>query len=537
MQSEVDILAVDDRKEDLATIEAILGSGEYNLVKVRSGSEALRQLLSRDFALILLDVVMPDLDGFEVARIVKQRPRSRLTPIIFLTGGTNDVNYIYQAYSLGAVDYLVKPFDPDVLRAKVKIFADLFRKDRRITEQAEALRLADLRERERELGEVRRSSERRYRNLAEAIPQIVWTASTDGQVTYFNERWAERTGVATAEALGASWQSALHPDDARAFSERWREALAKETVLELEVRLRGRDRRYRWFLCRALPERSSEGRVVGWLGTYTDFDDRKRAFDAAERAIRVRDDFLSIASHELRTPLMTLDLRLKSLGEDLDRPASEGPDPLSRKLASAVRQSDRLMGLVTDLLDVSRVSNGKLTLRRDRFDMAEAACEVIEQLTETTAAAGCSIALALGPPAIGSWDRTRIEQIFRNLLGNAVKYAPGSEIQVFVGERGGLAVAEVRDHGIGIAQKDLQRVFRQFERAVPPRNYGGLGLGLFIVQQIARAHGGEVRVESKVGRGSRFWIELPFESGSGVHEVPDAALPTARTDTGSQGVH
>ena len=530
MPFDVDILAVDDRAEDLVTIGAILTSPEYNVVRVRSGAEALRRLLTQDFALILLDVVMPDLDGFEVARIVKQRERSRLTPIIFLTGGTHDINYIYKAYSLGAVDYLVKPFDPDLLRAKVKIFAELFRKDRRIMEQAEALRLADLRERDRELTEVRRANERRYRNLAEAIPQVVWTADTDGEVTYFNERWVEHTGMPMARSLGAQWRAALHPDDAQVFSERWREALSRESGLELELRLRGRDRRYRWFLCRAAPEKNGEGRVVGWLGTCTDFDDRKRAFDAAERAIRIRDEFLSIASHELRTPLMTLDLRLKSLGEDLDLVrATEGQERLSRKLAAALRQSKRLMGLVDDLLDVTRVTHGQLSLDRARFDLADAAREVVEQLAETAAGAGCTVVLEAASPVVGGWDRTRIEQVFRNLLGNAIKYAPNSEIVIFVGERSGRAVAEVRDHGMGIAENDVQRVFGQFERAVPPRNYGGLGLGLFIVQQIARAHAGEAHVGSTLGQGSRFWVELPFESGSGVHGVPHATA-TARAD-------
>lgn len=517
-RADVDILVVDDRPEDLTTIDAILASRSFNLVHARSGGDALRRLLVQDFALILLDVVMPDIDGFEVARIAKQRARCKLTPIIFLTGRDSDVETIYKGYSLGAVDYLVKPLDADVLRAKVEIFVELFRKDRRITEQAEALRLADLRERERELREVRLASEHRYKNLAEAIPQVVWTADVTGGVTYFNERWAEHTGIPTEHALGGKWQAALHPADAATFTTRWREALATETVLELELRLRGRDRRHRWFLCRAIPERSSDGHVVGWLGTYTDFDDRKRAFDAAERAIRIRDEFLSIASHELRTPLMTLALRLNSLGDDLSS-ATSSPEVLGQKLASAVRQSDRLMKLVDDLLDVGRVGRGKLSLTRDRFDMIEAAREVIDQLGEASTKAGCTIHLDATTPVIGIWDRTRIEQIFRNLIGNAIKYAPRSSIEVFVGERDGHAVAEVRDRGIGVAQKDLQRIFGQFERAVPPRNYGGLGLGLFIVHEIARAHGGVARVESKLGEGSRFWVELPFESNSGIHGV------------------
>ena len=266
-----------------------------------------------------------------------------------------------------------------------------------------------------------------------------------------------------------------------------------------------------------LPKRNGQGGVVGWLGTYTDFDDRKRAFDAAERAIRVRDEFLSIASHELRTPLMTLDLRLKSSRRG---PHQDGRCAPTRFPASSRRRcaDDRLIGLVDDLLDVSRVNNGQLSLHRGSFDMADAAREVIDQLAETAAGAGCcESCFEVGSPVVGGWDRSRIEQVFRNLLSNALKYAPKSEIRRLCrrterarGRRG----ARSRD---GHRREGRATHLRPVRAGRPPRNYGGLGLGLFIVQQIARAHAGEARVESKLGEGSRFWIELPFESGSGVH--------------------
>lgn len=494
----VDVLAVDDRVENLAAIEAILEGGEFRIVRAQSGREALRHLLTREFALILLDVVMPDIDGFEVARIAKLRSRSRLTPIIFLTGGVGE-DHVYRGYSVGAVDYIVKPFDPEVLRAKVNIFAELHRKDRRIREQAEALRAAEA-----------RANERRYRNLAEAIPQIVWAASADGVARYFNARWQEFTGMSSADSLGALWQSALHEDDRTTFTERWYAAVAAGTAVEIEVRIRARDGSARWFLCRGVPERDPTGVVVGWLGTFTDVDERRRAYDAAERAILARDEFLSVASHELRTPLMTLALRLQSLGDEL------GELVQSPKLASAMHQCERLRVLVEDLLDVSRIDAGKLALLRERFDLTEVARDVLEQHSESATAAGCRLTLDAPAPTIGLWDKTRLEQVLRNLLGNAIKYAPRSPIDVFVGEREGQAVVEVRDGGSGIAPADLGRVFRRFERAVPPRNYGGLGLGLFIVQEIARAHGGIARAESVLGRGSRFWISIPFESVSGV---------------------
>jgi CheY-like chemotaxis protein len=187
MADPVDILVVDDLPENLLALEAILAQEDYRLVRATSGPEALRAILEQDFAVILIDVVMPGMDGFDVVDLVKRRERSRHTPIIFLTAAGTKLDFIYRGYSVGAVDYLLKPIDPDVLRAKVAIFAELFRKDRRIREQGEALR----------------------RNLAEAIPQIVWTAGGDGTITYFNRRWCEYTG----HAAGADWKAAIAPDD------------------------------------------------------------------------------------------------------------------------------------------------------------------------------------------------------------------------------------------------------------------------------------------------------------------------------------
>ncbi len=513
--TDVTILAVDDRKEDLLTISAILSSPDYTVVTASSGKEALRRILEREYAVILLDVMMPDLDGFEVARIVKQREKSRLTPIIFLTAGGEDVSFIYRGYSLGAVDYLVKPIDPDVLRAKVAIFVELFNKDQRIKQQALALREADQKAKERELAEVLTLSEERYRNLAEAIPQIVWTADADGQLTYVNQRWIEYTGLPIEGAIGTGWMSVLHPRDSAVLGKQWREAIALGRVHELECRLRGHDRKYRWYLCRAVPDRDRNAQVVGWLGTFTDFDDRRRALDAAERAVRTRDEFLSIASHELRTPLMTLDLRLRGIDDLVQSPRANEED-LSKKVRSALRQANRLTTLVDSLLDVSRMTSSDLALRLERVELAQAVRGVVDQFAEAADDAECKVVLHPGSSVVGNWDRGRIEQVLQNLINNAIKYAPKSVIDVIVERRGDNAILEVRDHGIGIAARDLKRIFRQFERAVPSRNYGGLGLGLFIVRQIVSAHGGTVSVASKVGKGTTFTVALPLDMAPAV---------------------
>jgi PAS domain S-box-containing protein len=282
----VSILVVDDRASDRLVVETILANPLYELVGAASGKEALRRVLERDFAVILLDVLLPDMDGFEVAAILKQRVRSRDTPILFLTADGADVGKLYRGYSVGAVDYLIKPIDRDVLRAKVAIFVELYRKDQRIKEQAEALIEADRRARARELAELREASDKRYRDLAEAMLPVVWTAGADGAVRYFSPRWYETTGQTEDAALGWGWIAAVHPDDSGAREDSWRAALAAGNIWQLECRLRDRDGSYRWYQCRAVPERNEVGEVVGWLGTYTDCDELKRAHGAAEASAR-----------------------------------------------------------------------------------------------------------------------------------------------------------------------------------------------------------------------------------------------------------
>jgi PAS domain S-box-containing protein len=491
MASDVDILVVDDRPENLVAVEAILSGDNYRLVTASSGPDALRRILEQDFAVLLIDVVMPGMDGFEVAELAKQRERSRHTPIIFLSAGGWNMDFIYRAYSVGAVDYLAKPINPDMLRAKVRIFVDLFVKDRCIREQAEALRVA---------------SEQRYRNLAEAIPQIVWTATADGSITYFNRRWAEYTGQPAADAAGDGWMSALAADDVERHAAAWRDGVSRGDVFELECRVRGGDGAYRWHLCRAVPEIEG-GRIVAWLGTFTDCDAIKRECEIAERAVYARDEFLSVASHELRTPLSTLLLRLKSLHR-LDV-ASE-----ARKVDACLRQSTRLVTLVDSLFDFSRITTGRLGLQYESFDLVESAREAAARLDEHAALAGARVEICADRAVRGRWDRLRVEQVIENLLSNAIKYAAGQPITVAIDTHGDLARLAVSDRGPGIARSDLARIFEPFERASSTVAYAGMGLGLFIAREYAAAHGGTIAVSSVPGEGTTFTVELPRAEAS-----------------------
>jgi PAS domain S-box-containing protein len=274
------ILLVDDRPENLVALQAILEPLGENLILATSGEEALRRLLVHDVAVILLDAQMPGLDGFETASLIKQRTKTRTIPIIFLTAISKEERHVFRGYSAGAVDYLFKPFDPDVLRSKVAVFVDLYRKSRELQRQAELLR-------ERELTTARRESEQRYRALADAMPQIVWTARPDGQATYYNRRWYEYTGLDPRPPAGEEWISVVHPDDLQRTMKLRRETLANGEVFEVEYRFRAADGSYRWHLGRAVPLRNERTNEIDfWVGTATDIDAQKRTEQTQDFLLR-----------------------------------------------------------------------------------------------------------------------------------------------------------------------------------------------------------------------------------------------------------
>ncbi|MCC2670636.1 MAG: tmoS, partial [Armatimonadetes bacterium] len=285
-----------------------------------SGLEALKRLLSEEFAVILLDVQMPELDGFETARLIRERNRTHHTPIIFLTAINTDRTHVALGYALGAVDYLFKPLDAEILKAKVASFVELARKtralerevrqrehaeeavralnlelERRVNQRTVALRTAN-RELRSEISERKRAedareslllalvgSEEQYRALADAMPQLVWTAVPDGSFDYVNQRWVEYTGLSQDDSEGDGWQAALHPDDLRPTVERWKQSVRTGQVFEIGCRFRrSRDAMHRWHLSRALPQRDADGRICRWLGTCTDIDDQKRIEDSLQ---------------------------------------------------------------------------------------------------------------------------------------------------------------------------------------------------------------------------------------------------------------
>jgi len=224
-----------------------------------------------------------------------------------------------------------------------------------------------------------------------------------------------------------------------------------------------------------------------------------------ERAVAAREQFLSIASHELRTPLTSLQLQLQSLAR------SAGPDPkASGKVRAAARSAERLAELVYRLLDVSRTGSRELEIVPEETDLADVARAAAARFADALEDSGSSLSLAVGGPVRGHWDRLRVDSVVANLISNAIKYGGGKPIELGVEQVGSRARLWVRDQGIGVAEADRARIFDRFERAVPERNYGGFGIGLWLARLVAEAHGGSLRLEGPPGGGSTFVLELPL---------------------------
>jgi signal transduction histidine kinase len=293
---------------------------------------------------------------------------------------------------------------------------------------------------------------------------------------------------------------------------------------EMEYRLRRHDGEYRWILDRGRPRYTPDGTFAGFIGSCVDITERKELERELRRAVRARDEFLSVASHELRTPITALQLNLESLARATgsDTISDERLTRIGKHAARALDKTAHLTDMVNTLLDVSRVSDGRLTLQREPVELGQLVRRVVDRQQDAAMQAGCVLHVSVESALRGSWDRFRIEQVVGNLLSNALKYGVGRPIEVVVSSTTGGARLVVTDRGIGIAPSDQPKVFDRFARFVPTRNYGGFGLGLWISREIVLAHGGTIRLESAPGTGSSFIVELPGEDDRGEDDRKEA---------------
>lgn len=505
VEATASILMVDDRPANLLALEAILDPLEQRLVKVDSGEAALEKIREEDFAVILMDVRMPGMDGLRTIELIKQREGSARIPIILLTAVSIDSSDIAGGYALGAVDFILKPLDPEILRSKVSVFVDLYLKEQMIKRQAELLR-----QREREAFE--RRSEQRFRALMDALPQCVWAARSDRKFYYWNKQATEYSGEPGNEPVSFELLlEQVHPEDRDLAAAEWEAATATETDATCQVRLkRHSDGAFAWFLIRIVPLRES-GKLTGWIVAATDIDTQHHALEQAEAANRMKEDFLAIVSHELRNPLNAI-----KVWTHLLRQGTLDPKKREKAMEAIERNVDLQTSLVEDILDVSSIVRGrmKLTLRPQPLaPIVEAAIAAVKPGVE---AKGVELQYECeAPTEIVSADTERLQQVFWNLLSNALKFTPsGGKVTVRVSREGHQAVVMVRDTGQGISPEFLPFAFDRFRQAESPytRVNGGLGLGLAIARQLVELHGGNITADSEgVDKGATFWILLPVK--------------------------
>jgi len=384
------ILIVDDLPENLQALEALLRHDQRAIHQASSGEAALTLLLEHEFALAILDVQMPGMNGFELAELMRSTSRTRHIPIVFVSAAGRELDYAFKGYETGAVDFMYKPLDSDAVRSKVNVFVALDQQRRETARQMIAL---------------------------------------------------------------------------------------EKSRQEQEI------------LLRELNQTQQE----------------------LQRSLKMRDEFMSLVAHELRTPLNTLFLetQMRSLQLKRGNSAAFGPQQMEAMVQRDERQIKSMIRLIDDMLDVSRMRSGKLSIRPAQVELMRLLERVVSDLSLQAATTGNALTLMPHEQINGCWDEFRVEQVIVNLLTNALRYGCGQPVEVSVDRDGDLVRINVRDHGKGIAPADLDRIFEPYERGARNGEPKGLGLGLYISRQLAISHGGELRVTSTPGQGSTFSLILP----------------------------
>lgn len=356
-------------------------------------------------------------------------------------------------------------------------------------------------------------SEERFRLLVDSVENYaIFMLDVRGHVVTWNGGAERIKGFKAEEVIGQHFSIFRLPEDARAGK--------CDEVLEIAAR-EGRHEEEGWRLRKdgsiffasivLTAIHASSGALVGFAKVTRDLTERRLLENErlsrarAEEAVRLRDDFLSIASHELKTPLATLQIDLQGLNEG----RGSCDERAMRKVDRSLRSTKRLTALVDSLLDVSRIAEGQLVLKTERFDLALALIQLVEGLQPLAARSGCTLSIETASAIYGTWDRLRIEQVVMNLTFNAFKYSGSGPVAITVANEGGIVVIEVRDRGPGIANEALGRIFTRFERAAPLRHYGGLGLGLYVSRQIVEGHGGTIVARNLPDGGACFTLRLP----------------------------
>lgn len=475
MAQMINILLVDDRPDGLLALEAVLGSPEYRLVKASSGQEALSCLLLYDFALILLDVQMPGMNGFEVAQKIKQNALWKEIPIIFLTAISKEIAHIYRGYDCGAVDYLFKPFDPWILKSKVAVFVDLYKKNKKLIEQAKIIQENERKEAQRQFEEFEFESRQHYRNLADAIPHIVWKGKIDGSLDYYNQVWLEYAGE-----RGTDWQNAIDAEDLPRFLTLWSETLNSGMPGEMECRLLRHDGASRWHLVRVSLDRGRSGDITSWIATCTDIHDRKRAEKKLEEArldleqrVKDRTKELSLTHEALRDEMAErakaqkeiLDIsekEQKRIGQDLHDGLAQQlagisfkskilEQKLSNKLPEEAEEASEIQDLLKNVIsETKRLAKGFYPIELERHGLLHAVRELAVN-TEKMFFMTCHCDWDTSIKIDNMETERHLYRIIQEAINNALKHGKAKNIQVSFRKKDGMVLLAVENDGMGIS--------------------------------------------------------------------------------------
>jgi PAS domain S-box-containing protein len=522
--SRATILIVDDQDVNLVALQGLLRRPDVDILVARSGQDALELLLRHDVILAIVDVQMPVMDGFELAELMHGVERTRHVPIIFLTAGDHDNERRFRGYDAGAVDFLYKPIEPEILRRKVGVFVQLSRQRLDLARQRDEVRA--IAEEKSRLVRQLQESEERFRALADHMPSMAWMMDENGSLSWYNRRWYDYTGTTFEEVQGWGWQQVHHPDHVERVLASKRRALETGTPWEETFPLRGKDGLFRWFLSRAVPIRDAEDRIVRWFGTNTDVteqrqaeenlresEDRMRLFSVQlEQLVEERTDELTQSQAQLRALATELNLTEQ---QERKRLAAELHDHLAQMLVLCrlkLGQSRRIPGVVEDCQRLIRQTEEVLdeALTYTRTLVADLAPPVLHDFGLPAALKWLAaymerheLAVTLEVPdnshlALPEDQAVLLFQSARELLMNTSKHAETGAATLSLSQQNGALHIEVRDEGKGMDPLAAQ---------VPSLSSK---FGLFSIRERMRALGGAFQIESAPGRGTTARLMLPL---------------------------
>ena len=502
------ILLVDDKPENLFSLRQILELNQFLTDTASSGEEALKKVLKQEYALIILDVQMPGMDGFEVAEAITGLNKTKDIPIIFLSAVNTHKRFITKGFETGAIDYLTKPVDPDILILKVRNFYRLYEKTNALKEAERALT----------------STVNELHSTLESIPQLAFSASPDGKIEFANSHWLQF-------APDRNTFPQTHGNDTP-LAELWMDAVQKGQAVERELRLQSVvNGEVRHFLLRATPVKMGD-QIVKWVGTFTDIHEQKSLNDLLEQkvAIRTRElleinrdleisnhdlqQFASVASHDLKEPLR----KIQVFG-NLMKDRGSYSDNVAQYIEKILQSSERMSSLITDLLSFARLSQAGFFQRTDLNTIIAGILSDLELLIQEKKAV---ITVEQLPQLELIPGLAR--QLFQNIISNALKFSkPGVPPVINIrsvltsGENGNGMPSEdgiycqisIEDNGIGFEERYLEKIFTIFQRLNPREQYEGTGIGLAIAKKIVDKHNGNITARSTPGEGSVFVITLP----------------------------